>query len=499
MGKLIPFQNKLRQVLPVVTGNAEYKNFQELLMRISEIIELSKIEKRAIEYEILMAEKELKPASKLSDQMLFSIQQKTTLAIRCIIARKLTLLSYRAFSIRLAESYLLQHFCQIDHIDKIKVPSKSSLERFDKMFPEEVIRELSAIVLKAATTTIIETEDNLLKLEESITMDDYFADSTCVKANIHYPVDWVLLRDATRTLIKAVKVIRKHGLKNRMDEPSDFINGMNKLCINMTHTKGRKDGKKKSKQIFRIMKKMMKKIALHGLRHQELLDSRWQETDLSEKEAKQIIARIENILTQLPEAIRQGHERIIGERLVKDKDKILSLYDENISVNVRGKAGARVEFGNTLFLAEQIDGVIIDWELYKNKVPSDSKILKKSLERLEKEYDEYRPKSVTTDRGFFSKHNQKYLEKKGITDYMCPKSVSELNKRLEENEFCIHQKRRAQTEGRVGIVKNCFLGNPSTGKDFHSRNLSTAWSVLAHNLWVLARLPQVEIEEDLAV
>ena len=499
MGKLIPFQNKLRQVLPVVTGNKDYNNFKNLLMRISEIIELSKIENRAIEYVVQMAEQELKPVSELSDQMLFSIQQKTTLALRCIVARKLTLLSYRAFSIRLAESYLLQHFCQIDHIDKIKVPSKSSLERYEKMFPEEIIRELSAIVIIAATTPVTEIEDNLLKLEEGITMDDYFADSTCVKANIHYPVDWVLLRDATRTLIKAVKVIRKHGLKNRMDEPSDFINGMNKLCINMTHTKGRKDGKKKSKQIYRIMKQMMKKIASHGLKHQELLESRWQETDLSKKEAKQIIARIENILTQLPEAIRQGHERIIGERLVKDKDKILSLYDENISVNVRGKAGARVEFGNTLFLAEQIDGVIIDWKLYKNKVPSDSKILKKSLERLEKEYDEYRPTSVTTDRGFFSKNNQKYLEKKEITDYMCPRSIPELNERLKESEFCKHQKRRAQTEGRVGIVKNCFLGNPSTGKDFYSRNLSTAWGVLTHNLWVLARLPKADIEQDLAV
>jgi len=497
MGKLIPFQNELRQVLPTVTGNADYSKFKNLLMRISEIIELSKIENRAIEYVVLMTEQELK--SELSDQVLFSIQQKTAIALRCIVARKLTLLSYRAFSIRLAESYLLQHFCQIDHIDKIKVPSKSTLERFEKMFPEEIIRELNTIVLKAATTPVTEIEENRLKLETAISLDEYFADSTCVKANIHYPVDWVLLRDATRTLIKAVKVIRKHGLKNRMDEPSDFINGMNKLCINMTHTKGRKDGKKKSKQIYRIMKQMMKRIALHGLKHQELLESRWQETDLSEKEAKQIITRIENILTQLPEAIRQGHERIIGERLVKDKDKILSLYDENISVTVRGKAGARVEFGNTLFLAEQIDGIIIDWKLYKNKAPSDIKILKKSLERLRKEYDEYRPKSVTTDRGFFSKHNQKYLEKKEITDYMCPRSVSELNERLKEREFCKHQKRRAQTEGRVGIVKNCFLGNPSTGKDFRSRNLSTAWGVLTHNLWALARLPKADIEQDLAV
>ena len=64
---------------------------------------------------------------------------------------KLTLLSYRAFSIRLAESYLLQYFCQID---KIKVPSKSALERYEKRFDEEIIRELNMIVMKAARTMI---------------------------------------------------------------------------------------------------------------------------------------------------------------------------------------------------------------------------------------------------------------------------------------------------------------------------------------------------------
>ena len=87
------------------------------------------------------------------------------------------------------------------------------------MFPENIIRDLNTILLKAAISPEIETEENSLKLEESISLDEYFADSTAVKANIHYPVDLVLLRDATRTIIKAVKLIRKQGLKNRMDVP----------------------------------------------------------------------------------------------------------------------------------------------------------------------------------------------------------------------------------------------------------------------------------------
>ncbi len=500
MSKILPFQNELQGALPVVIGNAEYNNFKALLFRISEIIELSGIEKQAIQYilddvtqdSLKFEEQKGKITTPLSEQMQMSIQEKVRLAIRVTIARKLTKQSYRPFSVRLAESQLLQHFCLIDRIDKIKVPSKSSLERYEKMFPEKIIREMNTILLKAAILPEIETEENRLMLEGSISLDEYFADSTAIKANIHYPVDWVLLRDATRTIMKAVKLIRAQGLKNRMVDPADFIKAINKLCIEMTHTKGKKDSKKKRKKIYRLMKQLLRKVALHGLKHQELLENRWEETNLTKKEANFIIARIDNILTQLPEAVRQGHERIIGERFVKNNEKILSLYDKNIHVIVRGKAGAKIEFGNTLFLAEQADGVILDWKLYQDKVPADSKILKESIERLEKEYDNYTPHSATTDRGFFSKTNQKFLNRKGIKDYMCPKSVKELKERLQENDFCEHQKRRAQTEGRIGIIKNSFSGNPSKGKSFNSRNLSTAWSVLSHNLWVLARLPEAD-------
>ena len=41
-----------------------------------------------------------------------------------------------------------------------------------------------------------------------------------------------LLRDATRTLMKATHLIRKHGLKHRMpQEPLEFLSEMNTLCM----------------------------------------------------------------------------------------------------------------------------------------------------------------------------------------------------------------------------------------------------------------------------
>ncbi len=49
------------------------------------------------------------------------------------------------------------------------------------------------------------------------------------------PVVWVLLRDACRTLITAIKPIRRRGLKHRIGFPDQLIRDMNKLCIEMTH------------------------------------------------------------------------------------------------------------------------------------------------------------------------------------------------------------------------------------------------------------------------
>jgi hypothetical protein len=165
------------------------------------------------------------------------------------------------------------------------------------------------------------------------------------------------------------------------------------------------------------------------------------------------------VLQKLPSAITYGQERIIGERKVKNEDKILSLYEEDIHVYVRKKAGSLVEFGNKLLLGELASGLVVDWRLYKDKIPADATLLSESLDRFNNTYGKY-PEAASTDRGFFSKNNQKLLERNCIGDYICPKAPLELQKRVKEEEFKKHQNRRSQTEARIAIFKNNFLGKP---------------------------------------
>src|SRR5713101_6441980 len=96
-----------------------------------------------------------------------------------------------------------------------------------------------------------------LHLPEPVALETCFLDTTCVAANIHYPVDWVLLRDATRTLMKAVQLIREQGLKHRMEPPALFRSRMNGLCMAMTHARAKPDSQKQRKSILRKMDKLV--------------------------------------------------------------------------------------------------------------------------------------------------------------------------------------------------------------------------------------------------
>jgi len=503
MTLMLPMQMKFKQGLPDVVGNIDYKKFKNQLERISEIISLSGIDETIMQYvineKISEIKKDLadpKEVARLNYKEQIRLQQTAVKALRCVIAKNLLSESYREFSVHLADSSLLQRFCQLDTFGQIKVPSKSVLQRYEQMFPEDKLREIICKLNIAASIKPQEESDQRLDLENAVSLNDYYIDSTCVKSNIHFPTDWVLLRDAVRTLMLATGWIRRHGLKNRMEEPKEFITQINRLSIQMTHSRYKKDSKKEQKSVLRLMKKLTKKVSHHAMKHREQLESHWQELGLKRGFVEQTLLRIDNVLNQLPDAIKQAHDRIIGERQTKSKDKILSLYEPDVHVLVRGKAGAIVEFGNTLVLGEQADGLILDWKLFKEQAPGDAKLLPESLERIKKYYGGYKPEQVTTDRGFYSKKNQKYLEQEGIAENMCPRSVVQLMERITETEFCRHQKRRGQTEGRIGILKNCFLGRPMRHKGFASREIGVAWSILAHNLWVIADLPKAVKQEE---
>ncbi len=124
--KLVPLQLKFRQELPNIKGNVDYENFREQLERISEILEITGIEEEYMVYATAkadaLAKKEWEEKNKgtknkwkgLGIKACQRIQQGARQALRCAIARKHLQEAFREFTAHLADSPVLQKFCELD-------------------------------------------------------------------------------------------------------------------------------------------------------------------------------------------------------------------------------------------------------------------------------------------------------------------------------------------------------------------------------------------------
>ncbi len=253
----ISFQRELSLNIPKVVKNKDYQGYEHLLRRINEILCATGLDLDFAEHYVNTISKQ--SSKELTLKQIKKYSKYGIAALRCMIVKNLTGLGFRELSVRLAESTLLQWFCNLENLDVIKVPSKSQLQRYSLCVSEDYLRKLIESLREK-----ISLPENILNLKSPFNCENIYLDATCLKANIHFPVDWLLLRDGMVSLLKSILVIRRHGLKHRMQPPEEFIHRVNLLCIEMTNARRKQDSKKIRKAVLREMKKLSKIIRGHA-------------------------------------------------------------------------------------------------------------------------------------------------------------------------------------------------------------------------------------------
>ena len=142
-------------------------------------------------------------------------------------------------------------------------------------------------------------------------------------------------------------------------------------------------------------------------------------------------------------------------------------------VIVRGKARAEVEIGNAVLLGENRQGLSLDFQIFRESAPAESRLLLESLRQFAA-WAGRAVGAVATDRGFATAANRRALAAAGIFDELCPRTPAELTAKFKGKKFARLQRRRAQTEGWLGILKQGFLGRPLRAKGFAHRELALA-------------------------
>jgi hypothetical protein len=484
---LIPDQTFMKLSNPLFSGSKEFKEWVNLFISIDHLLIDSGLETALKSF--MVNEEEIERGRTFDPGEQIKFQRKVSECLRVNIARVLSKKSFKGFSVSLADSHVLQSFCGYHRPWVKKIPSKSHLHDLSKFIPCEVINKMIDLLSVYLSSEMAPEFD----------FSALFADSTCIELDIHHPIDWVLLKDAVISIMKSVKTIRRHGLKHRIGPPESFITQANKIsmAISMSKSVRRHESKKQRKNLFRELKSLLRVCEAHGYRYLKLLQRDWDKTDLSIKQAEQISRRIITVLNQVDMIVHQAHERIIGERQVHNKDKILSLHESHTQVYKRGKAGADVEFGLQLFIAENRDGLIVSWDLHDETPRHDSKFVRPCLEHLDK--IDLKPDLFCGDRGFWSKKICTYLNNHEVTNHICPKGRASLLTGFEFENFKASANRRSQTEARIGILKNNFLGGHLKTKGFKQQKNQVGWAILTHNLWVVAKKFIVEEDPPLAI
>ena len=140
----IPCEMHFRPVLPTIEGNVDYLTLRGQLTTMDELLRTSGVENEFVTRSLKHWVKTLSQSKveqielsgegkcgviRLEDliggKQQARFQEHSIRALRCTIARTLLWGSFRDFAARMADSPLLQWFCQVGQLERVKVPAKA--------------------------------------------------------------------------------------------------------------------------------------------------------------------------------------------------------------------------------------------------------------------------------------------------------------------------------------------------------------------------------------
>ena len=183
MSKTILIQEHLRPALPKVMGCRDYHEQEQLLVRMDRILRESGAERLFVK--LSLAGYEAK--GEVSQRDLVRRSERSEKALRCTVLKNILGEDYREMSVRLAQCGLFRWFCKLPELEMVRVPGKSTLQEYATWLPHEEMEKVLGQLREAMAN---ESRAREIGLECELEMGVAWVDTTCLKANIHFPADW---------------------------------------------------------------------------------------------------------------------------------------------------------------------------------------------------------------------------------------------------------------------------------------------------------------------
>jgi len=348
----------------------------------------------------------------------------------------------------ITENQYLQYFLGLSVYQDKPPFHDSMLTHFRKRFGQKSLEKINeAIAHKAKEMEEVgEKAEGIPKFDQDdpLPKGKLIVDATCTPADIKYPTDLNLLNEArekTEVIIDRMHLFRTKPTK----KPRTYRQKARKAYLRVS--KARQPGRK-------LMRKGIGKQVGHMKRNPESISAMAQEgllIQLTPAQYRQVLI--------INELYRQQAEMHIN-KVHRISDRIVSISQPHVRPIVRGKAGAKVEFGAKISVS-LIDGISfvdrISWDAY-----NESGDLKKQIEGYQKRFGHY-PESVHADKIYLTRDNRRYCKDKGIR--LSGPALGRPKKRTDQNaaELAAQKKLirqdeidRIAIEGKFGQGKRRF-------------------------------------------
>jgi transposase, IS5 family len=395
---------------------------------------------------------------------------KVRMHLGAFILQKLFNLTDRTTEYQIKDNAAFQLFCGKEIILGWHCPDHTKIEEFRNRLTPETQRILANTISQIATK---------LGFADPSKLD---VDSTVQEANISYPSDAHLLTKLGSMTKKVVDYFKNHGRTG--------LQKIKQLNIDI------KEIKKKSRKYFFMALNIAKDIKNAAFK--DLFNT---VKDQVFPAAQALNSLEENIVKNLPWNIKRTLNQILKEtfKYLEDvsyfienqkikKGKLLSFHINEVACIIKGKLGKLKEFGR-VFQLGRIGGNFFIIQKSTSIHQEDKTSLQDMVKEHAITFGKGVLKSLATDKGYFSKDNEKSLSE--IISELGIQIPGNIKKRKDISQDL--KNRRAGIEPLIGHVKHGGLLGKTRMKNDISTLASGYASVLGFNLRQLIRYQKGKI------
>jgi IS5 family transposase len=378
-------------------------------------------------------------------------------------------LGYEPLCREVSDSLAWRRFCRIALGES--VPHPSTLEKITARCGERAVAELNDALLAKAN------EEKVLHL------DRVRADTTVLPANVAYPTDSGLLARGVAKMAASVKKLKECGLAART-ATRDRTRSVRRRAHDIGAWLRRRtdEAKEEVKAINAEMVDIADAAVIEA--RQVVLNAR---RTLARRggqvcgKTKALIAELERTAALVERIGAQTRVRLSGE-IPDGATRVVSLHDPDARPIAKGRLGKPVEFGYKAQVADNADGVVLDYTVVSGN-PPDAPMLVPAVRRIIGRFGKA-PTAVTADRGYGEATVDAALTELGVKKVVIPRrgKPGVARQKIQRGRgFAKIVKWRTGSEARISYLKRDWGWSRTLMDGEHGASTWAGWGVFGHN------------------